>query len=80
VAELCFCHLFITYCRAISNGSEFVCRVRVFFIGLQDYKLPCTDQIQTELVQAGSKHDVRYTDVFVVFSAWKRHIGVIDNI
>lgn len=52
----------------------------MFFIGLQDYKLPRTDQIQTELVQAGSKHDVRYTDVFVVFSAWKRHIGVIDNI
>jgi hypothetical protein len=52
----------------------------VLFIGLQDYKLPGTDQIQTELVQAGSKHDVRYTDVFLVFSAWKRHIGVIDNI
>jgi hypothetical protein len=52
----------------------------VLFIGLQDYRLPGTDQIQTELVPAGSKHDVRYTDVFLVFSAWKRHIGVIDNI
>ena len=52
----------------------------MLFIGLQDYKLPGTDQIQTEMVQAGSKHDVRNTGVFVVFSVWKRHFGVIDNI
>jgi hypothetical protein len=52
----------------------------VLFIGLHDYKLPGTDRIQTELVLAGSKQDVRYTNVFIVFRTWKRHVGVIDNI
>ena len=41
----------------------------MLFTGMQDYKLPGTDQIQTELVQAESKHDVRYANVFLVFSA-----------
>jgi hypothetical protein len=50
------------------------------FIGLLDYKLCGTDQIHTELVIAGSKQDVRYTSVFILFRAWKRHVGVIDNL
>lgn len=35
------------------------------------YKLPGTDQIQTELVQTGSTHGVIHTNVFLIFRAWK---------